>query len=153
MNTVAGNKRPRRLWLLAVLMLALAGCASTDGAGERIPSGGNDCFWATSIHDWRAVNDRSIVVWSPGKRCPYLVEFAMRCNGIRFADGIVFADRDGRICPFGGDAVIVPGPGGDRCSIASIRRLSPEDLPDYLGDTAVPEDGAACQAAPAAETG
>jgi hypothetical protein len=153
MKTLAGNKRPRRPWLLAVLLLGLAGCASIEGGGAQIPSGGNDCFWATSIYDWRAVNDSSIVVWSPGKRCPYLVEFALRCNGIRFTDGIVFDDRDGRICPFGGDAVIVPGPGGDRCSIASIRRLSPAELTGYFGETAESEDGAACQPAPAARAG
>jgi hypothetical protein len=39
-----------------------------------------------------------------------------------------------------GDAVIVPGPGGDRCSIASIRRLSPDDLEVLLGDDTAPDN-------------
>jgi len=134
-----GIKRLLALSIVPALLLTMGGCASTEG-GARIPSGGNDCFWATSIHDWRAITDQSIVVWSPSKRCPYLVEFPMRCVGIRFTDAIAFADRDGRICPYGGDAVIVPGPSGERCTIASIRRMTPEELADYLGDEAMPDD-------------
>jgi hypothetical protein len=139
------------LGIVAALPLAFGGCASTDGDGAKIPSGGNDCFWAGSIHDWRAISDQSIVVWSPSKRCPYLVEFPMRCIGIRFAEEIGFSDRDGRICPFGGDAVIVPGPAGGRCTIASIRRLTTDELADYIGDEANPaeaDDTAACGPAP-----
>jgi hypothetical protein len=128
------------LLTVATLLLTFGGCASTPDDAARIPSSGNDCFWAGSIHDWRAVSEQSIVVWSPSKRCPYLVQFPMRCVGIRFAEEIGFADRDGRICPYGGDAVIVPGPRDERCTIASIRKLNPEELAAYIGQEAVPED-------------
>jgi hypothetical protein len=107
---------------------ALGACATEVAPESRIPSGGDDCFWANSIYDWRALNDQTLIVWSPSRRCPYRVDLARRCDGLRFAEDLGFQDRDGRICPYGGDAVIVPGPTADRCSIASVRRLSAEEL-------------------------
>jgi hypothetical protein len=38
------------------------------------------------------------------------------------------SDRDGSICPYGGDAIIVDGPMPDRISIRSIRKLSDVQL-------------------------
>lgn len=126
--------------------LMLAACATEIAPEARIPSGGDDCFWANSIFDWRALNDQTLIVWSPSRRCPYRVDLAFRCNGLRFTEDIGFQDRDGRICPYGGDAIIVPGPTGDRCSIASIRRLSAVELEQLLppGDDADEPAADAC---------
>lgn len=119
----------------AVLTLILGGCAATgdDLDGASIPSGGNDCFWARSIHDWRALNDKSLIVWSPSRHCPYRVDVVGHCSGLRFANDIGFQDRDGRICAFGGDAIVIPGPAGGRCTIASVKRIDPEELDRLLG--------------------
>lgn len=126
----------RNAGLLAATLaiVGMAGCATRDTGGATIPRGGDDCFWANSTYSWRPVDDEKLIVWSPSRSCPYLVEFVRRCNGIRFTDDIAFHDRDGRICPYGGDAVIVPGPSGDRCSIASITRLTPDDAAILLGE-------------------
>jgi hypothetical protein len=130
-----------KFWMKSATILAtivgFAGCATQENGGAVIPSGGDDCFWANSIHDWKTIDDQTLIVWSPNRKCPYLVELARRCMSIRFTEDLGFYDRDGRICPFGGDAVIVPGPTADRCSIASIKRLSPDDLEILLGDDAV----------------
>ena len=126
---------------IAVLVIVgLASCATQDDSSATIPSGGDDCFWANSIHDWRAIDDQTLIVWSPSRSCPYLVELARRCMSIRFTEDIGFYDRDGRICPYGGDAVIVPRDAGDRCSIASIKRLSPGDLEMLLADDPTPDE-------------
>ena len=116
------------------VIVGLASCATQDDSSKTIPGGGNDCFWANSIHNWKVIDDESLIVWSPSRSCPYLVELAGRCLSIRFTEDLGFYDRDGRICPYGGDAVIVPGPTGDRCSIASIRRISPDELNILLAD-------------------
>jgi hypothetical protein len=129
-----------RIALVLAISFVLAACASQDGGEARIPSGGSDCFWANNIHNWKTMDDQTLIVWSPNRSCPYLVELSRRCLGIRFTEDLVFYDRDGRICPFGGDAVIVPGTAGDRCSIASIRKLSSEELEILLADELEPGD-------------
>ena len=137
-----GVRRLAAVMLLAGL--ALGGCASQPASSERIPSGGNDCFWAASIHDWQALDDQSLIVWSPSRQCAYQVDLARRCSGLRFTDDISFEDRDGRICPFGGDALVIPGLAGDRCSIASITRLDEAALNRILPTGGVTqEDGLA----------
>jgi len=133
-----------RLWISAgiglLVVFALGGCATQDSSAARIPTGGNDCFWAGSIHDWKALSDQRLIVWSPSRQCAYRVDLAHRCNGLRFTNDIGFQDRDGRICPYGGDAIVVPGPTGDRCSIASIKRLAAAELDLLLSTGAVPEE-------------
>jgi hypothetical protein len=131
MHFRAGNKVA--LGILAGV-LGISACATPDNGSATIPSGGDDCFWTKSVHGWKAIDDQTLIVWSPSRNCPYLVETASRCIGIRFAEDIGFYDRDGRVCPYGGDAVIVPGPAGDHCSIASITRLSPGELEILLED-------------------
>jgi hypothetical protein len=37
-------------------------------------------------------------------------------------------DRDGRICPYGGDAIVIDGVIPERILIRSVRRLTPEQL-------------------------
>jgi protein tyrosine phosphatase (PTP) superfamily phosphohydrolase (DUF442 family) len=130
-----------RLWFSAgiglLVVLALGGCATQDSSAARMPSGGNDCFWAGSIHDWKALSDQRLIVWSPSRQCAYQVDLAHRCNGPRFTNDIGFQDRDGRICSFGGDAIVIPGPTGDHCSIASIKRLAAAELDLLLSAGAV----------------
>jgi len=115
-------------------IFAVFGCATSESPAGRLPASGNDCFWANSIHDWRALDEQRLIVWSPGRSCAYRVDLAHRCLGLRFTDDIGFSDRDGRICSFGGDAVIVPGRGGDRCSIAAVTRLTEAEVSALVGD-------------------
>lgn len=112
-------------------MLLTASLLVACAAGGPASPQANDlseCFWADSIYDWRAIDDQHMIVWSPSKHCAYLVAFSMRCHGLRFTDEIAFKDRDGRICPYGGDAVIVPGPNSSRCAIATISRMTSEEV-------------------------
>ncbi|MGW8368486.1 MAG: hypothetical protein ACWGPN_07380, partial [Gammaproteobacteria bacterium] len=43
-----------------------------------------------------------------------------------FAIGILDRDRDGRICPYGGDSILIDGLVRERISIRSIERISDE---------------------------
>ena len=121
----------RRAVLLSACTTLALGCATSE-PGEDAPeseiTSGNDCFWASSIYDFKAISNDSLIVWSPSRQCPYRVDLTRRCDGLRFADDLGFDDRDGRICPFGGDAVVVPGLTGDRCTIRSIKRLNRDEL-------------------------
>lgn len=125
---MTNSARPReKLILLTAAAILLASC-SQGGLRDTASGDMSECFWAGSIYDWRAIDDQHMVVWSPSKQCPYLVTFAIRCHGLKFTDEIGFKDRDGRICAYGGDAVIVPGPTGSRCTIATISRMTQEEV-------------------------
>ncbi len=110
----------------------LAGCAtSQDPQTDAAPSaadtqcGDSDCFFARNLSDFRVLDDRTLVVWATSRRCPYVVELARPCGGIRFANTIAFDSRDSYVCSYGGDAVLTrQGGGPDRCSIMNIRRIS-----------------------------
>lgn len=96
---------------------------------KRLPSGGLDCIFFRSIYDWRAIDRYNLVIWAPNRRSPYHVELNRPCDGLRFTDTIAFSSNlDGRLCAFGGDAVVVDH---DRCPIGAITKLTQEQL-DYL---------------------
>ena len=108
-----------------VATLVLSACASSGG-GPAFASD-TDCFFARSISDWRPLDNRNLIVFA-GRRNPYHVQLSMPTRNLRFRDQIAFTDRDGRICPFGGDAIVINGIMPDRISIASIRRLTEGEL-------------------------
>ena len=122
--------------LIALLGIAVAlsvgACASTassTSAGGTAFQNFNDCFFANTITDWRPLDNMNLVVFT-GRRQPYHVQLAMRSMSLRFEDRIAFTDRDGRICPFGGDSIVVNGALRERIPIASIRRLTEGQLED-----------------------
>lgn len=124
--------------------LAFAGCTNQDSGAARLSGDGKDCIWVSSIYDWKALTDQSLIVWSPNSHCAYRVDLARQCNGLRTTEEIAFQYRDGRICPDGGDTIIVPVPGSDceRCSISSVKPLTAAELQQLLPDGAVPEQNA-----------
>jgi hypothetical protein len=97
---------------------------------KRFPSGGLDCIFFRSIYDWRAIDRYNLIIWAPNRRSPYHVELDRPCDGLRFTDTIAFSSNlDGRLCAFGGDAVVVDH---DRCPIGAITKLSQEQLDYFL---------------------
>lgn len=123
----------RFLYVLVGLsaILTLGACASTGG-GEATFASNDDCFFARAVTDWRPLDNRNLIVFT-GRRSPYHVQLSMRSTSLRFRDQIAFTDRDGRICPYGGDSIVVNGAMPDRISIASIRRLTEGELEEvYL---------------------
>ncbi len=96
---------------------------------KRLPQGGLQCVFFRSIYDWRAIDRYNLIIWAPNRRSPYHVELDRPCDGLRFTDTIAFSSNmDGRLCAFGGDAVVVDH---DRCPIGAITKLTQEQL-DYL---------------------
>ena len=116
---------------MVVGSLTIGACASTSGSGrtgEAFESY-NDCFFARSVTDWRPLDNRNLIVFA-GARRAYHVQLSMLSMSLRYQDQIAFTDRDGRICPYGGDSIVVNGALRDRISIASIRRLTESQLTD-----------------------
>jgi hypothetical protein len=110
----------------SIAALTLGACASTgptDGDAQGPYLNYDDCFFANTMTDWRPLDNMNLVVFT-GIRRAYHVQLAMRSMNLRFEDTIAFTDRDGRICPFGGDSIVVNGAIRDRIPIASVRRLT-----------------------------
>lgn len=111
-----------------VATLALSACATSGGNAGTFASD-NDCFFARSMSDWRPLDNRNLLVFT-GRRTAYHVQLSMPTTALRARDTIAFLDRDGRICPYGGDAIVVNDFMQNRITIASIRRLNEGTLED-----------------------
>ena len=140
-------------WIGALAVVGASGCLSTAGTGvdgRTTYQGYNDCIFARAITDWRPLDNMNLVVFT-GRRQAYHVQLTMRSTSLRFEDRLAFTDRDGRICPYGGDSIVINGMMPDRIPIASIRRLTEAQLVDLYRshgisvpeviDTPVPVDG------------
>ncbi len=111
-----------------IATLALSACATSGGNAGTFASD-NDCFLARVVSDWRPLDNRNLLVFT-GRRTAYHVQLSMPTTGLRARDTIAFLDRDGRICPYGGDAIVVNDVMQNRITIASIRRLNEGALED-----------------------
>jgi hypothetical protein len=111
------------------LLSACAGMPTTSGLSRPTY---NDCFLASTLHDWRPLDDENLILFASGRR-PYHVELVRPASGLSYDVMIGVYDRDGRICPYGGDAIVIDGIIPERISIRSVRRLTAEQLDEvYL---------------------
>lgn len=149
--------------LIAALLGAalVAGCSHDPAVSRESPaakvaiSGPEACAFVRAIFDWRAVDDERIIIReTAGDDHAYLVVLVSPSFNLHTADAIAFADGngDGRLCSFGGDAVLLPGSLGERRLIASIKRLTAAEVKALLGRAASPaaKPVAPAPAAPAA---
>lgn len=121
----------KSLSLCVTLVWLLASCATgtsgTDGKDEgsaeqvsRLPKATGTCLLVRTITGFRTLDRRRIVVEA---NKPYLIEFSMSCFGLTHAETIGYDARDGQICDYRTDAILVEG---ERCPIASIRPYADE---------------------------
>ncbi len=145
--------------LFGIAMAATAGCFNSPAVVDRSPAarveivGPETCVFIRSIFDWRAVDDERIIIReTAGDDHAYLVVLMSPSFNLNTAERIAFADGngDGRLCSFGGDAVLLPGSIGERRPIASIKRLTEAEVKALLGRGALP---APKPVAPAPATG
>jgi len=101
---------------------------------ERLPETTNQCIFFRTLYDWKPLNRHNLIVWAPSRKHPYHIQLDRACHNLRFAHAIGFTSKDGRLCGFGGDAIIVNSGGGlpDRCPIGSITKLDEGGLQRLL---------------------
>jgi hypothetical protein len=111
--------------------LAIAGCGTLSGDAVDLPT---DCILQRTIRDFEALDDQNLIIHGPGSRA-YHVVLVTPVNNLdrEFAIGVLDAALgpvvpDGRICPYGGDAIIVEGPITERVPIRSIESLNDSQL-------------------------
>lgn len=109
----------------ALLASLVAACATTPS--EPSAARNDDCMFAVGLRDWRPLDNQNLILFESGRRA-YHVELFRPASGLRSDIMIGVYDRDGRICPYGGDAIIVDSGIPDRIPIRSMRRLSEDEL-------------------------
>jgi hypothetical protein len=112
---------------IVVAVSSLSGCAGTAPSSGAPRPTYDDCFFARTLHDWRPLDDRNLILFADGRR-PYHVELIRPALGLSFDVMIGIYDRDGRICPYGGDAIVIDDVVPERIAIRSMRRLTDEQL-------------------------
>jgi len=129
-RTAASVRLPRVFLTLAPAALAmLAGaCAGTAGRepAARSPLA-SDCIVNRGVRDFDVLDEQNLIIYGPG-RSAYHVVMATRSVNIRGEISIGIFDRDGRICPFGGDAILIDGPITERIPIRSIEGIDEADV-------------------------
>ncbi len=115
--------------LLLAALVAGAGCASAaPGATKATPHKAyNDCIFGRSLTDWRPLDRENLILFGAGRQA-YHVVLAIPAMQLNFSVAIGVYDRDGRICPYGGDSIIVDGAMPERILIRSIQRLTDAEL-------------------------
>jgi hypothetical protein len=109
--------------------VVLAGCTTTasNTVGTAASASADDCFFASTLSDWRPLDNENLILFTIG-HAPYHVRLNRPAFGLDYSAVIGVYDRDGRICPYGGDAIIVDGSFSERVMIRSIRELDDSQL-------------------------
>lgn len=111
------------------VLVILAGCATSPAATEAGSSIDRQrCVSTLSLTDWEVLDDSTLLVWTVSRSRAYRIELVRPMHDLRFEYLLRLADRnlDGRICPYGGDAILPGHPGVGPVSLASIEYLTAE---------------------------
>lgn len=93
---------------------------------------GSDCIWIRTIRDYRALDNRSLLIYGAGKSA-YFVRLAHSSMELRSSFQVGFSSRDGQLCPYGGDSLVFGGGFSDEdVSIRAISRISEDQADDLL---------------------
>lgn len=101
--------------------------APSTARNENSPSP-SDCIVGGNVRDFTALDNRNLILYGTGNR-PYHVVLTRRAIDLEreFSIGVYDADAGfggiGRICPYGGDAIIIQGPITERIPIRSIEQI------------------------------
>ncbi|MEO7773106.1 MAG: DUF6491 family protein [Steroidobacteraceae bacterium] len=118
------------LTAVAAAALGMAGCATEAAAGKSDGKARNDdaCVFSSTLNDYQPLDNERLILWAPGHRQPYLVTLSFPSQDLKWGIQVGFEDRDrnGLICGFGPDQVVIPRGMPVRISIKSMEKITPE---------------------------
>lgn len=95
---------------------------------EALLQPANDCIFARSVRDYTPLDRSHLILWGPSRKRAYLVTVTGAATSLRTDWRLAFRTRDTRLCPWGGDAILVDDPVQRELRIASIREISDRDV-------------------------
>jgi hypothetical protein len=95
------------------------GASTKDTRPTGLPKMTLDCIFIRSIDDWKDLDGYNLIIYAPTRAHAYHIELDRYCQSLHLADHIgISSHQDGRLCSYGGDAILVRG---QRCPIGAIR--------------------------------
>ena len=119
----------------AIAAMALTGCTATPPApGAQAMAGhGRQCFNASTVNSFHAVNDQTVLV-KVGVKHMYELQIVGTCPDIDWTQRLALRSRGGSpwVCQGLDAELIVPSPSGtQRCPVVGVRELSPAEVQAY----------------------
>ena len=124
------------LQVVTILVLCIvAGCATpgepaSDDSGD-VDFRGSDCILISTIRDYTPLDDSNLLIYGPGKRA-YFVTLVHSTFELRSSFRLQFSSRDGQLCPYGGDEIVVGSFGREAVGIRAISRVNEEQAEQLL---------------------
>lgn len=129
------NKHQVKKLVTVLCLSVIAGCAGTSeeptAAAEDIDYRGSDCILISTIRDYRTLDDRNLLIYGPANRA-YFVTLFRPSFELRSSFQMGFSSRDDRLCPYGGDAIVVGSLNREEIGVQSISRVSDEQVEQLL---------------------
>lgn len=117
-------------------MMAISGCTTRSAAADKPAAKRNDseCVFSSSVNDYQPLDNERLIVWAPGRKQPYLLTLSFPSSDLKWGMQLGFEDRDrnGSICGYGFDSVIIPNGMPDRITIGSMTKITPQEAKAYL---------------------
>jgi hypothetical protein len=113
-------------------MLAAVALAEEPNAPPKdLNFNGSDCILIRTIRDYTPLSRDSLLIHASGKRS-YFVRLFTPSFGLDSSFQLATKSRDDRLCPYGGDSIIVDRMLGDEARIQSISRVNPAQVEQIL---------------------
>jgi len=122
-------------WFILLSSCIIVACAGTDEVDSVAAAGPNsgqsDCISQGSIRDYKVLDEANLLVTERASR-KYHVQLSRRAYGLRASRAIGFETATSRVCAPFDDLLFEGSFGAESVSIASIRRLTPEQEEELL---------------------
>ena len=119
------------VWAAAtIVLLGIAGCASTDSSTSAASHEPRRCFWARDVRNFAPVNSSTINIRVG--RDTFRVDTFGSCRDLDWTNRMALVTTGGSSICVGsgiGASIVTRGPSGrQRCAIQSVTALSPEEV-------------------------
>lgn len=89
--------------LIVTWSLGASGIAQADAEKYPDPMPGaskDECVFVRDISNWRVLDSRNVVLFSPNERRAYLMQLGMPISDLKYSFKVAFIDRDrnGQLC-------------------------------------------------------
>jgi len=113
---------------LCIFAVSVEAGESEESPPEALLEPANDCIFARSVRDYTPLDRSHLILRGPSRKRAYLVTVTGAATSLRTDWRIAFRTRDTRLCPWGGDAILVDDPVQRELRIASIREITDRDV-------------------------
>lgn len=115
---------------------------AADSSKDKPNKGRTDCVFSRTINDWTVIDNKTLAIWAPSRKTPYIVTLTRPATGLKFEQSLGFEDRnnDGQFCDYGGDSIIIGGAIPDRVTIASVRRVDADEANRLIAEANKPKE-------------